>query len=152
MAFIPTMTTYSGHGGLTPKLRLHSAVSGKNGDRRRITFVLSLALVKDLQWQANDNIVIAVGTGSDRGAFQFTKSIGSRAGQKLVRMRQAASMRLHLSLPRDIHGMNQAEMLDSYELPSELTFSVADGILIATIPREAKKAISHDRPHLTAVS
>ncbi len=112
-----------------PNARLHICKSGRNLDRRRLTFVLSRELIEQAGWQGGERVVIALGVGDDLGAFQISRVTKARAGLKLIPHSNARGFRVHLTLPPEIHGVRPADFLDLIELPARLDFAVRDGAL-----------------------
>ncbi len=137
MAFLPAFSTHGAdRTGL--RVRLHMQVTGRRGDRRRLTFVLSRGLVEKLGWQLGERIVVALGTEADLGAFQMTRSGHRRVGVALHANSNSSGARLTLSLPPTIHGLEPAVFLDRLVLPQHLDIALeGEALVLRTTPASA---------------
>jgi len=128
MAFLPAISGWVRE-PTGPNARLHICKTGRNLDRRRLTFVLSRELIEQVGWQGGERVVIALGVGDDLGAFQISRITKPRAGLKLIPHSHARGFRVSVTLPPQIHGVRPVDFLDLIALPARLDFAVHDGAL-----------------------
>jgi hypothetical protein len=132
MAFLPLLPTSGAriHG---KRLRIIVERTGRQLDRRRITFSISRELADALNWQAADRIVIALGIGADRGLVQLTRVEKSTAGHKLSTTPNCKVLRCAVTIPVILHGEDISTELDTFLDPAAVDFSLGDGVLTAIL-------------------
>lgn len=129
MAFLPAITGWVREAP-GPRATLHTSVSGRDGDRRRLTFALTRELVDEAGWQGGERFVVSIGIGDDLGAFQLSRADRPRSGIKLIAHSRARGFRLNLNLPPVIHGVDIVALLKDLDRPCPLAFTAKDGVLI----------------------
>lgn len=140
MAFLPLLPS-SGPRILGKRLRIAVERTGRQLDRRRITFAISRELAEALNWQIGDRIVASLGLGSDRGRVQLARVEKSRAGHKLTAFSQSRVLRISVSTPCLLQGEDMAPVLDAFLDPAPAEFAVSDGVLLAhLLPLRAAEA------------
>lgn len=122
MAFLPALAGYHRETGAFA--RLHVSPTGRNNDRRRLTFHFSRALIELAGWQGGERFVVGLGIGADLGAFQISRVTKARAGLRLIPQSNARGFRLLITLPPVIHGVRPAEFIDRLRLPATLDFTI----------------------------
>ncbi|WP_127076168.1 hypothetical protein [Rhodomicrobium lacus] len=130
MAFLPILSDGRARRNASD-LRLYVSKTGRNLDRSRLTFVLSVALIDRLRWHSGERFAIAMGVDEDLGAFQISRITKLNTGTKLHANSNGRGFRLSVSLPPDVHGDQVAAFLDGRELPANLTSSAQKGVLSA---------------------
>jgi hypothetical protein len=137
LAFLPAITGWA-RTPPGPRATLHTSVTGRDGDRRRLSFSLSRELVDAAGWQGGERFVVSIGVGPDLGAFQISRCDRPRAGVKLIAHSRALGFRLHLNLPPIVHGVDVPELVDSLPRPCPFAFTIADGalVLVADVRRD----------------
>lgn len=148
MPFLPAITGWVRQAP-GPRATIHTAVSGREGDRRRITFVLTRELVDLAGWQGGERFVVSIGTGADRGAFQISRTDRPRTGLKLIPHSQARGFRLHLNLPACVHGIDIPALVDNLPRPCSCRFAMQDAALILTA--EARAPVSADGSSVVSI-
>ncbi|KFC64004.1 hypothetical protein FG93_05514 [Bosea sp. LC85] len=140
MAFLPLLPS-SGPVVRGKRLRIIVGRSGRNLDRRRVTFALSRELAEALNWQPSDRIVISLGLGTDRGRVQLVRVEKQRAGHKLITTPNSKVLRVSVTTPAVLQGEDVAPLLDAFLDPAAADFAIQDGALIATLqPLRASQA------------
>lgn len=143
MAFLPAITGWVREAP-GPRATLHTSVSGRDGDRRRLTFALTRELVDEAGWQGGERFVVSIGVGDDLGAFQISRADRPRTGIKLIPHSRARGFRLNLNLPPVIHGVNIHTLIDGLPRPCHCAFSVADGAMVLRTAGKADTRTSGD--------
>lgn len=128
MAFLPAISGWAREPA-GPSVHLHMYKSGRNLDRRRLTFVLSREVIEQVGWQGGERVVLALGVGDDLGSFQISRITKPRDGLKLIPRPHARGFRVSVTLPPGIHGVRPADFLDLLALPAPLDFAVREGAL-----------------------
>ncbi|WP_288199498.1 hypothetical protein [uncultured Pleomorphomonas sp.] len=153
MAFLPAITGWMREAP-GPRAVLHKSVTGRDGDRRRLTFTLTRELVEQVGWQGGERFVVSIGVGEDLGAFQLSRADHPRSGIKLIPHSRARGFRLHLNLPPVVHGVNVVAMLEAVPQACPCRFEAQDGVLVlrveARIPVEAGGSVVPIRAGLAA--
>lgn len=141
MAFLPLLPS-SGPRVLGKRLRVVVERTGRNLDRRRLTFGLSRELAEALGWQAGDRIVVSIGLGSDLGRAQLSRVERPGAGHKLIAYAQSRVLRVCVTTPLALQGQDMQPWLDALLDPAPVDFAMTDGALVAQLTplREAQGA------------
>lgn len=132
MAFLPLLPS-AGPRILGKRLRIVVECSGRNLDRRRLTFGLSRDLAEALAWQPGDRIVVSLGLGPDLGRAQLARVERPGAGHKLISYSGSRVLRVCVTTPAQLQGVDMAPLLDAFIDPAPAAFLIVDGTLLATL-------------------
>lgn len=141
MSFLPAITGWVREAP-GPRATLHTSVSGRDGDRHRLTFALTRELVDEAGWQGGERFVVSIGVGEDLGAFQISRADRPRTGVKLIPNSRARGFRLSLNLPPVIHGVVIADLVGNLPRPCPLAWVAHDAVLVlrAEVKSEAQSS------------
>jgi len=145
MTFIPTFSD-GRREALGQCARLYIAQSGTLKQRRRLTFMVSTALMNRLHWQLHERVTIAVGVDENLGQFQFTRTSRRNTGAKLLPFSPDRSARLMINLPLSCSA-DVLKLLETVQSPCEMACTIKNSVLVASV-HQTTKAASMDEPSL----